>query len=199
LVNANRELLQQRLAGEPAICWLNQTHSTVVVDVLDADLTLPQDGCYTQQANLACSVMTADCLPVFIWTPDGQQIAAVHAGWRGLADGILLNALDKFDRTSNVVCGIGPAISKTSFEVGVDVVDAFSEFPDHQSCFEPNGQQGKYWCDLCKLAEVQLHMAGVQTVYQSNLCTFENADRFYSYRRDGVTGRMANLIWKIER
>lgn len=196
LVLANRELLRARLIGAPSICWLNQTHSSSVVNVNDVDINLGQDGCFTRQAQVACSVMTADCLPVFMWSVDGQQIAAVHAGWRGLADGILLNALSKFDHPSRVVCGIGPAISKSSFEVGEDVASAFSAFPDAQHHFQATGSVGKYWCDLPKLAEAQLRDAGVRAVYHSDLCTFENTHRFYSYRREGQTGRMANLIWK---
>jgi YfiH family protein len=196
LVFANRELLRTRLTGTPTICWLNQTHSSTVVSVEEANASEGQDGCYTQQAHIACSVMTADCLPVFMWSVDGHQIAAVHAGWRGLADGILLNALSKFDHPSRVVCGIGPAISKSFFEVGDDVVSAFSGFSDAEHHFQSTGSVGKYWCDLPKLAEAQLRAVNVRTVYQSDLCTFENSDRFYSYRREGLTGRMANLIWK---
>ena len=196
-VNRNRALLQQRLAGSPVICWLNQTHSTCVVDVAAADSRVGQDGCYTQQPLHACAVMTADCLPVFFWTHCGQQIAAVHAGWRGLANGILLSALQVFAQPTRVICGIGPAISAQAFEVGEDVVAAFQHWPVREEAFVPAKQAGKFWCDLPMLAEQQLRSAGVSHVYQARQCTYSNPALFYSYRRDGQTGRMANLIWKL--
>lgn len=196
-VESNRRLMQQRLQGQPTPVWLNQTHSTEVIDVRDANLNKPQDGSYTQQVNIACCVMTADCLPVFMWRQNGEQVAAVHAGWRGLADGILLNALSQFEHPSQVICGIGPAISQPNFEVGHDVVTAFNTFPNYADCFQPADQRGKYLCDLPALAENQLRQAGVGQVYLSGICTFAQAKRFYSYRRDGQTGRMANLIWKL--
>jgi YfiH family protein len=141
--------------------------------------------------------MTADCLPVFFWTQSGDQIAAVHAGWRGLANGILGQALQVFPDPGRVICGIGPAISVHAFEVGLDVVTAFQHSPDYEAAFLASDRPDKYLCNLPLLAERQLRAAGVTRIYQSDLCTFENASLFYSYRRDGQTGRMANLIWKV--
>ena len=194
-VAANRARLNSLLKGHPHIVWLNQTHSATVVEVNEADPGCEQDGSYTCQSGKACCVMTADCLPVFFWHQDGQQVAIAHAGWRGLADGILLETLKKFSHPAQVSCGIGPAISQAHFEVGEDVYAAFSNWKNHQQFFIPRNQPGKYSCDLNGLAAAQLMQAGVQQVYFSELCSYENADRFYSYRRDGQTGRMANLIW----
>ncbi len=196
-VEWNRQLLRTRLIGQPEICWLNQTHSTNVVNTGLADITTAQDGCLTEQKGIGCCVMTADCLPVLFWTQSGSYIAAVHAGWRGLANGILDNALALFPAAERIFCGIGPAISVRAFEVGEDVKQAFQYWPDAQATFIKKDQPGKYWCDLPMLAETQLRAAGVADVYQSGLCSFEQEDLFYSYRRDGQTGRMANLIWKI--
>jgi YfiH family protein len=196
-VDRNRAQLRECLPGEPSITWLNQTHSVNVVNIEDADPGLEQDGSVTAGALQACCVMTADCLPIFLWTESGSKIAAIHAGWRGLANGVLQNGLLHFTDDEPVFAGIGPAISQANFEVGEDVLKAFSAWPETDACFEPGLADGKFWCDLPGLARRQLLHQGVKTVYQSGLCTFADSRRFYSYRRDGLTGRMANLIWKI--
>lgn len=198
LVEQNRADLHARLDGKPTIVWLNQTHSKVVVDVDLADKNISQDGSYTSRKGHACCVMTADCLPVFLWDKQGEQIAMAHAGWRGLADGILRQALATFANASDVSVGIGPAIGKEHFEVGEDVVESFASWPDRADFFNARSVPGKYDCDLAGLAQSQLLSLDAAAVYQSGLCSFEQRDRFFSYRRDGKTGRMANLIWKIE-
>lgn len=197
-VNLNRALLKSRLVGQPNISWLNQTHSTVVVSTSDVNTQTGQDAVYSQSTLDACCVMTADCLPVFFWSQSGDQIAVAHAGWRGLANGILVKTLAKFDQPKRVFCGIGPAISQKQFEVGQDVFDAFSGWLIGDSTFSPGRQPGKYWCNLPKLAQWQLLSAGVSKVYLSNRCSYSEKEHFYSYRRDGLTGRMANLIWKVD-
>ena len=197
-VEANRARLNALLKGQPNICWLNQTHSTTVVPVAEADPGCGQDGSYSTEPNQACCVMTADCLPVFFWQQDGQKVAIAHAGWRGLADGILAETLKRFDDPSSISCGIGPAISQPYFEVGEDVYNAFAGWVDHQTFFIPRQVPGKYSCDLPGLAVAQLTHLGVRTVHLSGLCSYAQAERFYSYRRDGQTGRMANLIWLTE-
>lgn len=193
----NRQALTSVLDGQPDITWLNQTHSNVVVETNMADKSCGQDGSYTQRIKQACCVMTADCLPVFFWDDKGEQVAMAHAGWRGLADGILAETLGTFAQPKSVLAGIGPTISKANFEVGEDVIEAFSGWPNKDEFFTARSEIGKYDCDLAGLAEAQLQQLGVQTVYQSGLCTFGLKEQFYSYRRDGRTGRMANLIWKI--
>lgn len=196
-VMQNRQKLKSELVGQPDIVWLNQTHSAVVVEAAMADKNCGQDGSYSQQVNQACCVMTADCLPVFFWDEKGEQVAIAHAGWRGLADGILAETLATFPEPNLVNIGIGPAISQRCFEVGEDVVEAFSNWPNKDEFFTARSVAGKFDCDLAGLAETQMRQLGVQTVYQSGLCSYERADQLYSYRRDGKTGRMANLIWKI--
>lgn len=195
-VACNRALLRQRLPGQPQITWLNQTHSTRVIPLGQADIRKAQDGAVTSEWNQACCVMTADCLPVFLWTAAGDRVAAIHAGWRGLAAGILNQALARFAQTDQLYAGIGPAISQSHFEVGEDVRQAFLNWPDAAACFMPGKRSGKFQCDLPGLATAQLTRLGVRHVYHSGLCTFGNASQFYSYRRDGQTGRMANLIWR---
>lgn len=194
-VATNRRLLRQRLPGAPTVTWLHQTHTNRVVHVAAADPQQGQDGSYCTAVGAACCVMTADCLPVFFWRADGTQVAIAHAGWRGLADNILLATLATFGRGDRVYCGIGPAIGPEAFEVGPEVRAMFSSWPGYEQFFTPHGS--KYLCDLAGLAASQLTAAGVQRVYRSNACTVQNPDLYYSYRRDGQTGRMANLIWKM--
>ncbi len=197
-VDLNRALLRNRLKGQPDIRWLNQTHSTNVTLAETANRIDALDGAYTRQVQTACCVMTADCLPVFFWSRCGGHVAVAHAGWRGLANGVLANTLAAFTQ-SEVVCGIGPAISQAHFEVGDDVRDVFAGWPEADANFLPGNQPGKYWCNLAGLASAQLKALGVRQVYLSGICTYANADKFYSFRRDGLTGRMANLIWRVSR
>lgn len=197
-VDLNRNLLRQQLQQTPQIAWLNQTHSTHVVEASKASTTEPSDASVTAQTGIACCVMTADCLPVFFWTRNGDQIGVAHAGWRGLANGVLLNTLQHFPNTADVVCGLGPCIGPSAFEVGKDVKLAFVDWPNSQACFRKTDKADKFLADLPKLAEQQLRNLGVAQVYRSELCTVSNPSDYFSYRRDGETGRMANLIWKID-
>jgi YfiH family protein len=138
--------------------------------------------------------MTADCLPILLTNLAGTQVAAVHAGWRGLADGIVENALEKFG--GEVMAWIGPAIGQAAFEVGHDVLDAFCAFdPQAEQAFQPKTTPGKFLADMNMLVTQRLNRAGVKQVYYSHLCTYQDKERFYSYRRDGVTGRQATFIW----
>ncbi|TKF23276.1 peptidoglycan editing factor PgeF [Vibrio genomosp. F6] len=193
--NRNRLVKHSNMPSNPI--WLNQTHSTTVLNIgSPTESILDADGLFTQQPNVVCSAMTADCLPVLLTNTQGSQVAAVHAGWRGLANGILENAVEKFD--GEVIAWLGPAIGKNAFEVGDDVVNAFVEFDEHAiEAFQPQSQPqaNKYLADIGLLATQRLNRAGVQSVFNSNLCTYRDADSFYSYRRDGITGRQAAFIW----
>ena len=194
-VEQNRQWLTEQANMPSAPVWLNQTHSTVVEEV-DAPTSqvLNADGVFTSTTNVVCSAMTADCLPVLLTNVQGTQVAAVHAGWRGLASGIVENAVEKFD--GEVMAWIGPAIGAQVFEVGKDVVDAFVSIEAKaMAAFTPRKQEGKWLADMNQLVTQRLQRAGVNQVYYSELCTFEDAERFYSYRRDGVTGRQATFIW----
>ena len=196
----NRRQLAQSAAMPSAPIWLNQTHSTVVVQVNQpTDNILNADGLFTSQSGIVCSAMTADCLPILLTNTQGTKVAAVHAGWRGLANGIIENAVAMFnDGESNgeVIAWLGPAIGATAFEVGDDVLRAFCNV-DSQAlqAFKPTGRTGKWWADMALLATQRLNSLGVRQVSSSGLCTYSDSERFYSYRRDGVTGRLASLIW----
>ncbi|MHA7879908.1 MAG: peptidoglycan editing factor PgeF [Saccharospirillum sp.] len=195
-VKQNRERLQAAMPGCERVRWLSQVHGCVVQDAARVDDGSEADAAFTREAGLACVVMTADCLPVFFWTPSGDTIGCAHAGWRGLAGGVLAATLGRFADPGQVSVGFGPAIGPTAFEVGEDVVTAFAEWPDRDACFQPGEKPGKYLADLAGLAEQQLAALGVRACYRSDACTFTESDQYFSYRRDGQTGRMANVIWK---
>lgn len=194
-VDANRQQLLTRLAGCNSIRWLSQVHGTEVLNSADCNNGDTADAAISTEPGLAACVMTADCLPVFFWQADGRQVAIAHAGWRGLAGGVLAQTLARFDDAQAVHCGLGPAIGPTAFEVGAEVVDAFAGWPGVESAFQPTARAGKFLGDLPALAAAWLLDAGVAAVHRSDTCTFVQAPHYYSYRRDGRTGRMANLIW----
>jgi hypothetical protein len=188
--------------------WLRQTHGTCILNdehfPLLKQCAPEADATLTQQERVGCVVMTADCLPVLLCDQQGQQVAAVHAGWRGLASGILEKTVAKFDHLAappaqpQLMAFLGPAISQAHFQVGAEVREAFVRGnPIHEAAFrcDPDGA-GKYFADLYLLAKQELYKLGVQTVLGGDQCTYADAERFYSYRRDGAqSGRMASLIW----
>lgn len=194
VVQRNRVITANQANMPSAPIWLNQTHSTNILRVSEpTDVILDADGAVTSQKNVVLSAMTADCLPVLLTDIDGSQVAAVHAGWRGLADGIVENALLAFDKP--VMAWLGPAIGARVFEVGSDVLEAFTHFDSHAvKAFTPL-PNGKWLADMTLLATQRLNKAGVELVYDSNLCTYSEPTRFYSYRRDGMTGRQCTFIW----
>jgi len=195
-VQRNRTLLQQELELVESPAWLNQIHSNRVLDLTAPLLTVPDaDGSYTQQSGIACTVMTADCLPVLLCDKAGTQVAAVHAGWRGLADGIIEAALEKFTVPADqILAWLGPAIGPDAFEVGSEVREQFmAVIPQAEQAFKPCGE--KWLADLYLLARQRMQQFGVTDIYGGEYCTFGDPKQFYSYRRDGVTGRQASLIW----
>jgi YfiH family protein len=195
LVQRNRELLQQQTQMPTAPVWLSQTHSTVVLEVAQpTNDVLDADGVITSSPNVVCSAMTADCLPVLITNTQGTQVAAIHAGWRGLAGGIVENALTHF--SNDVMLWLGPAIGPQAFEVGEDVLQAFLDYDSKAAtAFVPGKQQGKWWADMATLTRLRMAKLGIDQVFDSGLCTYQDPQCFYSYRRDGVTGRQATFIW----
>ncbi|MGR5232112.1 peptidoglycan editing factor PgeF [Vibrio rotiferianus] len=195
IVEKNRDWLAQLANMPSAPIWLNQTHSTVVAQAsVPTTQVLDADGVFTSSSNVVCSAMTADCLPVLLTNTQGTQVSAVHAGWRGLANGIVENALELF--SGEVIAWLGPAIGPIAFEVGEDVLQAFMDFdPQAYQAFTPRNVEGKWLADMSKLATQRLNRAGVTKVFDSGLCTFQNKEDFFSYRRDGVTGRQATFIW----
>lgn len=195
IVEKNRDWLAQEAKMPSAPIWLNQTHSEVVAQVSEPTTqVLDADGVFTSSSEVVCSAMTADCLPVLLTNTQGTQVAAVHAGWRGLANGIVENALELF--SGEVMAWLGPAIGPQAFEVGEDVLQAFVDFDSqaHQA-FTPREAEGKWLADMSKLATQRLNKFSITQVFDSGLCTFQDKEDFYSYRRDGVTGRQATFIW----
>lgn len=195
-VITNRELLKKKL-NHPPVQWLNQIHSNRVVEYSDTEALLQADAIVTDKPNATCAVMTADCLPVLLTNIRGDWVAAAHAGWRGLADGILINTVNQYNKSESLMAWIGPAISQDCFEVSDDVRQAFIELDDSNQTYFVQNNRGRWQADLVGLAKKQLEAMGV-AVYLSQLCTFKNEHQFYSYRRDGQTGRQACMIWIAE-
>ncbi|WP_341503078.1 peptidoglycan editing factor PgeF [Gallaecimonas sp. GXIMD4217] len=194
-VDYNRRVLQHRcgLPAEPA--WLDQVHGTEVL-YRPARPGLSADGCWTDRVGEAMTVMTADCLPVLLASENGQKVAAVHAGWRGLAAGILPRAIARMGVSpGELIAWVGPAIGPSAFEVGSEVREAFlAAMAGADECFQP--RQERFLCDLPGLAQRQMHELGVARIHLSGLCTYSQPQRFYSHRRQAPTGRMASLIWR---
>lgn len=205
-VDANREHLQGRCEGLRDIAWLNQVHGTLVVPAQDAAQQVPPvaaDAAITGSAGVACAVMTADCLPVLLCDRQGCQVAAAHAGWRGLCDGALATTVAAFAcPPQELMAWLGPAISQRHFEVGGEVRRVFLDsWPDCDRqdvdkafCAHPTSPE-KYFGDLYQLATIQLRGLGVTAIFGGDRCTFAEPDDFFSFRRDGVTGRQASLIY----
>ena len=193
-VTANRAALRTLLPAEP--CWLNQVHGTATVDA-SACAGLPAaDAAFTRQPGAVCAVMTADCLPVLFCDQAGTVVAAAHAGWRGLQAGVLESAIAAMGVAPQALLAwLGPAIGPTAFEVGDEVRAAFVDADTGAAPAFVPGQPGKWRADLYALARRRLQQAGVVKVYGGAGCTVSDPARFFSYRRDGVTGRMATLIW----
>ena len=211
-VLVNRGLLAQQLqlATEPV--WLEQVHGTRVIDLADiAPINLTQDAqsecvalqntpplvadaSYTDLAGRVCVVMTADCLSVLLCNQQGTEVAAAHAGWRGLCDGVIEATVAHFTSKPNeLIAYLGPAIGPTAFEVGAEVRATFmAKDPNAESCFIARGD--KYLADIIGLAKLRLKQLGITQIYSADICTVLNQD-YFSYRRDKITGRMASLIW----
>jgi len=193
-VAANRARLRERLPAEPG--WLRQVHSARVAE-LGRDAEREADASFTRQAGAACAVLTADCLPVLFCDRAGSVVAAAHAGWRGLAGGVLEAAVAAMQvPPDQVLAWMGAAIGPQAFEVGDDVREAFvAQHAEAAAAFVPLPVPGKWLADIYRLARIRLNHIGVQAIYGGGRCTFSEADAFFSYRRDAVTGRMAALIW----
>jgi YfiH family protein len=190
----NREILLS--LGLPSVpCWLQQTHSTTAV-TLELEQNREADAAITRQADTVAVVMTADCLPILFCNRSGSEVAAVHAGWRGLLDGIVQATITKMQSpASELMAWIGPAISQSKFEVGDEVRQAFVEKQALADKRFISNRTAHWLCDLPALADDLLKSLGVADVTCSNLCSYSNGADFFSYRRQAVTGRMASLIW----
>jgi len=204
-VHHNRKLLQETLGKHVEAQWLTQVHGNEVL-VLDHGLVdegTQADAVYTREKSIACGVLTADCLSVLFCDESGEEIAVAHAGWRGLAGGVLENTLMHFNADPpEIMAYLGPTIGPCHFEVGEDVKSAFinMDIPEIINeaaiLFQDSEEKGKYLADLYGIAKIILANKGVRQIYGDPICTYCEFDRFYSYRRDGQTGRFGTLIWK---
>jgi copper oxidase (laccase) domain-containing protein len=220
-VKQNRQLIKEMLGlpGDPV--WLDQIHSNRAVPAIATEALQQADASYTAEAGVVCAVMTADCLPLLICTADGSRVAAIHAGWRGLLAGVIGNTLTamkiplnppfskgeaantepnpplcKRGARGDFLVWLGPAIGPDCFEVGAEVRDAFTEKSAAFAAAFKQQSNGKWLADIYQLARIDLAMLGIDKVYGGNFCTVTEHERFYSYRRDKQTGRMATLIWR---
>lgn len=186
-----------------SVAWLNQVHGTDVVEIKDTSFTnsIPAaDASYTRVPGIACAVLVADCMPVLVTDQQGSCVGVAHAGWRGLCAGVIPNLLSKMGlETEQIIVWLGPCIGPDVFEVGPEVLGKFRtsqtfQGTDVASAFHV-GSGDRYMADLAHLAKMQLYNLGIEKVFDANECTFSNEKRYFSYRRDGITGRMAALIW----
>ncbi|MDO9267921.1 MAG: peptidoglycan editing factor PgeF [Methylobacter sp.] len=212
LVKQNRQVIKEllNLPGDPV--WLDQIHSNRAVQ---ADLSFAKEGrgglpkadaSYTAESAVVCAVMTADCLPLLVCAADGSQVAAIHAGWRGLLAGVIGNTITSMQSPLPPLCKrggrgdflvwLGPAIGPDCFEVGAEVRNAFLEKSAAFIKAFKEQNNGQWLADIYQLARIDLAMLGIDKVYGGGFCTVTEHERFYSYRRDKQTGRMATLIWR---
>jgi len=196
-VNLNRQLLQTllNLPNEPI--WLNQVHGTTCLIINQhSALNATADAAYSDQAGTVCSVLTADCLPILLCNTQGNEIAAIHAGWRGLVAGVITHTVNCFKSPPNqLLAWLGPAIGPEAFEVGSEVRSQFIEVDKALAqAFIPS-TEGRWLANLYQLATQLLANLGIHRVYGKPRCTFSNPELFFSYRREPVTGRQASLIW----
>jgi YfiH family protein len=201
-VAGNREILASALPACVAVSWISQVHGTAVVEAGQGEPYPVADAQWSRRQGTACTVLTADCLPVLLCTVSGDVVAAAHAGWRGLQAGVLEATVGAMNASPDqLMAWLGPAIGPTAFEVGSEVREAFlaAVSPAEESIvatsFAPSPDRpGYFFADLYALARIRLSALGVTGVFGGGLCTYSDAERFYSYRRDGQTGRMASVI-----
>jgi len=197
-VKTNRSLLVEKFGLPQTPIFLTQTHSTRVIQLPYSGQNLEADAVYTNVPHQVCVVMTADCLPVLFTTTSGSEVAAAHAGWRGLCDGVLEETVKCFQaKPEDIITWFGPAIGPTAFQVGVDVVKQFVAVDEKAKlAFQPDAiEEGKYLGNLYQIATQRLNNLGITQIYGGNHCTFNEKELFFSYRRDNQTGRMASVIW----
>jgi YfiH family protein len=193
--NRRRLKVGAALPGEPS--WLSQVHGVTVVDLDSAQAPAPADAAVARGAGKVCAILTADCLPIVFTTDSGDRVAAAHAGWRGLAAGVIEATVRAMGvPRASLMAWLGPAIGPQHFEVGAEVRDALvSGDAQAVEAFESNAR-GRFMADLWMLARRRLGALGVTRIYGGGECTFTHANRYYSHRREGITGRQATLIWR---
>ena len=194
-VNRNRQMLEPMLPSEPV--WLEQVHGTVVANADAAECRVVADACIARHRGSVCVIMTADCLPVLLCDADGTVVGAAHAGWKGLAAGVIETTVKAMGKEPHkLMAWLGPAIGPHAFEVGAEVRATFMGHNGKAAeAFTAHGTEGKYHADIYLLARQRLNALGITRISGGTFCTYHQKDRFFSYRRDGVTGRMGTFIW----
>jgi YfiH family protein len=194
-VRENRRRLATTLKLPMEPVWLRQVHGNRVIAASAENREAEADASFTRQRGIVCAVLTADCLPILLCTGDASRVAAVHAGWRGLAGGVIDAAVGAL-QTDDVLAWLGPAIGPDAFQVGDEVRQMFCALDGaSELAFRP-AAGGRWWADLYQLARLRLGRLGIDRVFGGHWCTYGDPERFFSYRRDGLTGRMATLIWR---
>ncbi len=194
-VRDNRKVITQMLNLPTEPVWLQQVHSNRVIQLTHNTADPQADASFTHQSGIVCAIVTADCLPILLSSKDGGIIAALHAGWRGLLNGIISRTVKALGK-QHLIAWLGPAIGANCFEVGTEVKDQFvSKSAMFNAAFTQNNQH-HYLADIYQIARLELKALGITGVYGGGFCTVTDHQRFYSYRRDGETGRMATLIWR---
>jgi YfiH family protein len=194
-VENNRSFLQELLPKNAKIQWLEQVHGNEVAEISKVSTqTVIADAAVTREKNTCLAIMTADCLPILLMSKSGNEIAAIHGGWRPLASNIITKTLDKMKTPAvDIYAWLGPCISKSAFEVGKEVRARFVQNHDSFSSAFIAKNNGQYLADLHKIAKMQLERLGINQISTLPECTFSN-DKYYSYRKNSITGRMATLI-----
>ena len=202
-VRQNRQAIAEQTGADIQWQWLQQVHGNEVVVIESKRKPLIADALVTRTTGVACCVLTADCLPVFIAAKNGSEVAIVHAGWRGMASGIIENTIRTLvTPAADVAVWLGPAIGPCHFEVGEEVKQLFSSAAgasqsdsEIAGCFQASEHSGKYMADLFQLARIKLHRLGINHISGGGLCTYCQPELFYSYRRENPTGRMLSMIY----
>jgi polyphenol oxidase len=196
-VAENRRLLRSaaRLPAEPD--WLRQVHGAAVVDLEQPMVSTTADAAVTRRVGRVCAILTADCLPIILAARSGEAVAAAHAGWRGMAAGVIESTVRVLGLPGEQLqAWLGPAIGPKNFEVGAEVREALVEREGGaEAAFRPNAR-GRFMADLGLLAKQRLERVGISRIYGGGECTYADSQRFFSHRRDGLTGRQATLIWR---
>lgn len=193
-VAENRARVRAFLPADPR--WLHQVHGTRVAQADQATQEISADAAFTRARGVVCAVQVADCLPVLFCDREGTCVAAAHAGWRGLSAGVLEQTIAALGLpASRLIAWLGPAIGPRAFEVGADVLTAFAQSAPSHSAFAPAADPGKWLADLFALARERLASAGLSAISGGGLCSFSDPARFFSHRRDRITGRQAAFIW----
>jgi len=196
-VNLNIKQLMDIVPND--ICWIEQVHGKRIIQLPKNIASSKADACYSKDKNVICAVRTADCLPILITDIRGTFVLTIHAGWRGLGIGIIEKAINKINSSNDLIVWLGPCISQENFEVGHDVYEFFNK--NDKNCISAfiEKSKDKFSLSLTKAAELKLKSLGVQFIYGNGItqkyCTYNDVDKFYSYRRNKLTGRMASLIW----